>query len=382
MAEKILVVDDDVDTISYLRTLLTHQGYQVLEAENGIKALELAHSKRPDLIILDIMMPNMDGYEVARSLRRHPETALIPILMFTAKTQIEDKVAGYEAGVDIYLSKPVHPVEMQANIKALLVQKKARTGPLPGQGYLIGIVAAKGGLGVSTVALNLALAYNKKKDVKVIATELRPGQGTWAQELGLTSPDGLTQLLRTDVMDITTAAIEERLTLTPYGIRLLLASDKSKDVELVMSVPQYEAILQQLPHLSPLNVLDIGTNVLPAFDIIMNACNEMVVVIEPQPTVVNRTRLLVDELKGKGFGSSKVLNVVILHRTRADMAMSMSQVEDTLGQSVTLGIPPGPEQAYHAAINAKPLITVQPEGLVAQQFFNLAEHIAHRVPKF
>ena len=126
MPEKILIVDDDPDTVEFLRLILTRQGYQTLSAINGMQALNQAHSQQPDLIILDVMMPGLDGYEVARSLRRHPETALIPILMFTAKTQVEDKVAGYEAGVDIYLTKPIHPVELQANIKGLLDQRKAR----------------------------------------------------------------------------------------------------------------------------------------------------------------------------------------------------------------------------------------------------------------
>ncbi len=110
MAEKILIIDDDPDTIEFLTLILTRLGYQVLEARDGMEALALAHAEKPELIILDVMMPGLDGYEVARSLRRHPETALTPILMFTAKTQVEDKLAGYEAGVDIYLTKPVHPV--------------------------------------------------------------------------------------------------------------------------------------------------------------------------------------------------------------------------------------------------------------------------------
>ena len=104
MAEKILIVDDDPDTIEFLKLLLERQGYQTVAALNGMQALSVAHSEKPDLVILDVMMPDLDGFEVARSLRRHPDTALTPILMFTAKTQVEDKVAGYEAGVDIYLT--------------------------------------------------------------------------------------------------------------------------------------------------------------------------------------------------------------------------------------------------------------------------------------
>ena len=185
MADKILIIDDDPDTIEFLTLILQRLGYQVLVARDGMDALATAHSEKPDLIILDVMMPGLDGFEVARSLRRHPETALTPILMFTAKTQVEDKLAGYEAGVDIYLTKPVHPVELQANIKALLAQRKARTDMLAKRGYIIGVLGSKGGMGVSSLALNLAIIYRKKFDTGVIAAEMRPGQGSWAVDLDI-----------------------------------------------------------------------------------------------------------------------------------------------------------------------------------------------------
>src|SRR4030065_2095625 len=121
MAEKILVVDDDEDTVKFMVLMLTRLGYQVVTAPTGMQALEVAHREHPDLIILDVMMPGMDGYEVARSLRRHPETAVTPILMFTAKSKVEDKVTGYETGVNISLTTPIHPVDLQANIKSLLI---------------------------------------------------------------------------------------------------------------------------------------------------------------------------------------------------------------------------------------------------------------------
>lgn len=379
MPGKILVVDDDPDTIGFLENLLTRQGYEVIAAENGMQALELVHSNHPDLIILDVMMPNMDGYEVARSLRRHPQTALIPILMFTAKSQVEDKVAGYQSGVDIYLSKPVHPVELQANIKALILQKKAITEDTSKGGYIVGVLAAKGGLGVSTVALNLAVAYAKKTEGDVVAAELRPGQGTWAMELNLEHAEGLSNLLRMDVTEIKTTEIEKQLVPLPFGVRLLLASDRSEDFETIGATHQMEALLTQLPFVSPMVILDIGTSFHPSFDIFTELCNEIILVADPQPLPIKRTRLLVDELRDKRFGSSKVLNVVMVNRARADMSLSMSKVEEMLGQSVTLGIPPASEQAYYAAVNNKPLILVQPDGLVANQFGQLAEKIALRV---
>ena len=380
MADKILIVDDDPETIEFLRLILERQGYQTLAARNGMESLTIAHHEHPDLVILDVMMPDLDGYEVARSLRRHPETALMPILMFTAKTQVEDKVAGYEAGVDIYLTKPVHPVELQANIKALIAQKQVRRSTRVDQGYMVGVVAAKGGLGVSTTALNLAIAFHQHRKCKVIASETRPGLGTWAQELNIPQATGLVNLLGLSPMDITLFSVEEQLVNTNHGVQLLLSSNRSKDIQYANALSQYEAVLEQLPLLAPFVVMDVGTIFLPAFEIIIEKCNEMVVVTEPQPMSVKRTRPLLDDLRLKGFGSSKSMTVTTLSHARADMSLPVTKIEEELGCSVALGIPPVPEQAFFAAKNAVPLSLVQPDGLVAQQFTNLAELIAHRVP--
>lgn len=379
MVEKILVIDDDPDTIEFLTLILTRQGYEVQAAKDGMDALTQAHDLKPDMIILDVMMPGLDGYEVARSLRRHPETALTPILMFTAKTQVEDKLAGYEAGVDIYLTKPVHPVELQANIKALLVQKKARTDLLAERGYVVGVMGAKGGLGVSTVALNLAIAYHQKFDINVIAAEMRPGQGSWGQELDIVGPKGLVDLLNRNQSEITADIVDNMLVSTSYGVRLLMSSDKSADVPLANALAQFETTLEQMSTLAPLVVLDIGTNFHPAFDVLARVCNEMILITEPQPVTVNRTRLMVDELRNLGFGSGKALTVIAVHRSRAEISLSVSKIEEALKSPVALGIPPAVELSYLSSTRNLPMIILQPEGIFAQQFGALAQHLSHRV---
>ena len=126
MAEKILIIDDDVDTLRLVGLMLQRQGYEISAASNGSQGLTKALEERPDLILLDVMMPDMDGYEVTRRLRKNPVTAAIPIMMFTAKTQLDDKVTGFEVGADDYLTKPTHPTELQAHVKALLARTYTR----------------------------------------------------------------------------------------------------------------------------------------------------------------------------------------------------------------------------------------------------------------
>jgi CheY-like chemotaxis protein/MinD-like ATPase involved in chromosome partitioning or flagellar assembly len=380
MADKVLIVDDDVQTLRLVGLMLERQGYKILAANSGAQALQMAHSDRPDVIVLDVMMPDMDGYEVTRRLRKDQETANIPILMFTAKTMVEDKVSGYEAGADDYLTKPIHPAELTAHLRALLSRSKSRSLQASNErGYTIGIIAAKGGLGTSTLALNLAIAYHQKTKSEVIAAELRPGQGTWANELGNNLCDGLNNLLRMRASDISPVTVENELVRLPYGIRLLMASSRAKDSELMTAVEQLEAVVDGLPVLAKLSLLDIGTGYIPGFEMLLNHCNELMVVTEPFPATVQRTRALLDELGSKGFGRSKIMTIVSINRIRADVQLSMVQMQEMLGVPVSQVIPPAPEIAFQAANRNIPLIQMQIGGVISQQIGNLAERLIPRI---
>lgn len=380
MADKVLIVDDDVQTLRLVGLMLERQGYKILAADNGAQALRMAQAEHPDVIILDVMMPDMDGYEVTRRLRADQGTAKIPVLMFTAKTQVEDKVNGYEAGADDYLTKPIHPAELNARLRALISRSKARSEPARERGYMVGLVGAKGGVGVSTLALNLAVTYHQRTKADVIAAEMRPGHGTWSLELGLTMSSGLDNLLRMRTTDINTVTIENELARMPYGVRLLLASTRAKDARLAAATDQIEAVVDQLPYLAKMVFLDLGANCLPNFDAVINPCNEVIVVTEPYPACVQRARSLVEDLGNKGFGRSKLLTVVSINRTRADVQLSMIQMQEILGIPIAQVFPPAPEIAFQAAARNLPMVQVQIGGVISLQFLNMAERLAQRVP--
>lgn len=379
MAEKILIVDDDPDTRKFLALFLKSQGYEPLTAPDGMSALQIAHEQTPDLIILDVMMAGMDGFDVARNLRRAADTAVIPLLMFTAKAHVQDKLVGYEAGVDIYLTKPAHPVELQANIKALLSQRKARQETLVKRGYLLGVIGAKGGLGASTVALNLAIALARSIKKKVIAMETRPGQGAWREELGIVSPTGLENLLQISPGDVTPAAVEKQLVSTNFGVPLLVASNEARNEICSTSADQFTAILTNISQLADLVVIDIGTSFHPGYEGFTHLCDEIVLVTEPQPLTVRRTRHMVSDLRTRDFGSARPLTVITVNRTRAEMTMPLSKMEEVLGHNVSLGFPPATELAYLTMERSAPMVVLQPDGLIAKQFDALAEQVARHM---
>ena len=118
MGRKILVVDDDRKIVELVRLYLEKDGYRVLVAYDGLKALELARQRRPDLIVLDLMLPQLDGLDVCRILRG--EGNKVPIIMLTAKTTEEDKLVGLDLGADDYVTKPFSPRELVARVRAVL----------------------------------------------------------------------------------------------------------------------------------------------------------------------------------------------------------------------------------------------------------------------
>ncbi|HET9723324.1 MAG TPA: response regulator [Actinomycetota bacterium] len=124
MPETILVVDDDPDIARFVEVNLRSAGYDVSVASDGEQALERAAQLRPDLVLLDVMMPRIDGFEVAQRLRRNPQTANTSIIMLTAKALSTDKVLGLTAGADDYIIKPFDPIELLARVKGTLRRAK------------------------------------------------------------------------------------------------------------------------------------------------------------------------------------------------------------------------------------------------------------------
>jgi phosphate regulon transcriptional regulator PhoB len=128
MLAKVLVIDDEKDIVSLLRYHLEKSGFHCLEGMDGTTALRLVREHHPDLLILDLMLPGMDGLEICRQLRQDAATARLPILMLTAKAEEVDRVVGLEVGADDYVVKPFSPRELVARVRAILRRSQEPAG--------------------------------------------------------------------------------------------------------------------------------------------------------------------------------------------------------------------------------------------------------------
>jgi pilus assembly protein CpaE len=382
MSEKILIIDDDLDTLRLVGLMLQRQGYQISAATNGQQGLDKAFEEDPDLILLDIMMPDMDGYEVTRRLRRNPSTMETPILMFTAKTQLDDKVIGFEVGANDYLTKPTHPSELQARVKTLLSRandrKELGNGKDENQGYVIGVLGARGGLGTTSLAINLAAALHTRTKSDVIAAEMLPGQGALGLDLGATSPKGLVDLLGlTKLNEVTRDKVRDSLVGHPSGLKLLLSSDRPRDMHLINQTANYEMLIKRLAGLARFVVLDLGVGLQPFAERILPLCNETLIVIEGVPNTIIHATALIDDIAALGL-SKKNIHVVLNNRMRSDTQLPSSQVQTKLGHDILTTLTPAPELFVQATRMQTPAVVCQPESLTTRQIQKLVEFITER----
>ena len=124
--KRVLVVDDDVKTVELVKLYLNRDGYRVFTAYDGVEALRLARESHPDLIVLDLMLPGIDGLQICRTLRSESD---VPIIMLTAKTTDQDKLTGLDLGADDYVTKPFSPKELAARVRAVLRRLPGERGP-------------------------------------------------------------------------------------------------------------------------------------------------------------------------------------------------------------------------------------------------------------
>ncbi|PJF41626.1 MAG: response regulator [Chloroflexi bacterium] len=383
MAQKILVADDDIDSLKLIGLMLQRHGYEVVAASTGQQAYSRATSELPDLIILDVMMPDVNGYEVCRRLRAEEATKNIPIIMFTAKTMVDDKVAGFEAGADDYLTKPTHPAELASRVRSMLARsaQQAPAAAIPQvrsvQNPTIGFIGAKGGVGTTTVALNVGAAM-MQQGTQPIVTDIRPGMGTMALMLGIRSSGGLGNLLTKQPDDIKPDLVESAVVKHQSGLRLLLSSSRPAEARLNITSVSMATTIDRISGLSDMAIFDLGSGLSSLTFHSLERMEQIVLVVEPTGVTLRIGREIIDELENAGYGGGEQLHVVAVSRSQSAMQTSWQETEHILGREIRSIISAAPELAFQASEAGMPMVLFQPSAIVASQLNKLAEDLNAR----
>ncbi len=374
MTWRILIIDDDVDALKLIGLMLEKKGYDIDAATTGTQGLEKALEQKPDLIILDVMMPDMDGYRVAQQLRKSPETEKIPILFFTAKTSINDKISGFQAGGDDYLTKPIHPAELISRVEALL-QRSARTIAEEEQGKLVAFLPVKGGVGNSTLALNAALEFAKMRaDQKTVFVELRDGGGSTAMQVGMAGKQGVQSLLKQEGFTLTREAVEAQMIKHSSGLFILPCSARPAGIVPALTEDFVRRLLRILLTDYNFVIMDLPPRMSAIESEVLQGADYVVVSLEPNKIVMNLAEEMLSALEEINVGRNKI-GLVVVYRAPAATATSRKTIEEKFNQEIMGNIPPVPDLATESWDRGLPLVVMQTQSLVAQQVRMIVESI-------
>lgn len=369
MAKRILVVDDDPTALRLIGYSLQQEGYDVLTAANGLDGLAQARQLHPDVVILDIMMPDLDGFEVCRRLRADPATRRLPVLMLTAKGQVADKVAGFRAGADDYLVKPADPGELVARVAALLTRASyAETK----EARVFAFTGAKGGVGTTTAAVNAAVLMAKGGH-NVALAEFRNTFGTACLQLNLRPRVSLGHLFR-ERDTRTGREIVGALMSHPSGLKVL-AGPQQPEEYLELTPAMVSSVLDALRHSSEIVVLDLPVVFSSAWREAVERSDFIVLVTEQDPTSLAAAKMLLLLLKGFGVSPSNVGGLIV-HRARSSTEMSALQISNFLELGLLGVIPSAPEECASAARLGSPVVLAQPTTSISQAFAQVAERLS------
>jgi len=360
MSQRILAVDDDADVPTLIRLLLKRYGIEVIEARSGAEALGFLAHDLPDLVILDVMMPEMDGYEVCRHIRADPRMAHLPVVMLTARTLLESRVEAFRAGADDYVTKPVHAAELVARLQAIL--EHSASGPVHKEGRAISVLGARGGVGATTLAVNLALALAAQ--ARTILTDLEVG-GMAAAHLGLNPPHGLNNLLTLEADAIDPANVEAVLTPHPSGLRLLAAADGPVDSARV------GAVFNRLLSLCDVCVFDLGAGLSQIARTIAQHSHDFILVLDSDRVGLMQVHRVMHGLNEARLPHA-ALKLVWINRLGLSAENAQSAIRASLGHDPVAIIGPAANAMYDAIEQGQPLLVSQPDHPAAVQMRALA----------
>lgn len=373
MTAKILIVDDDPELLRLIGVALKRAGYKPIAAQTAEDALNKVRSQAPDLIILDVMLPGVSGIELCRKLRSQSSSTSLPIIMLSARAQVEDKIEGLEAGADDYLTKPISPKEMVARVASQLQRvERLRSVASAGRGQVIGFLGAKGGVGTTTMALNVAFALALKEQ-KVVVAEFRPHFGTFSVQLGHEPSETLQGLIADGSGPLHERAIRAHLITDPIGVDVLYGPNDS-DALLAIEAEQAEQLVDGLARLAETVIIDFAGNFSPATEAALRRCDHVVLVTRPEEDSLIAGRKVLDLIKNWGIRRG-VVDAVVVNHVQLAMGLNVEQAQEELDCPIIGVIPPAADACALVHRRGRPLLVSQPNNQAVNSIKQVADRI-------
>jgi pilus assembly protein CpaE len=397
-AYKILVVDDHPETLNIIQRVLQQQGYNVLGARSGFRGLTLAESENPDLVMLDGMMPEMDGWEVCRRLRKMPNMAGVPIIMFTAVDEAEQKLAGFDAGADDYLTKPTEPTELVERVKAILdnrppkaaaetrlydpatkknKRKTNASAPLtatmtfPSSGQVTAVLGARGGAGATTLAISLASSLAKiGRSTTLLDLDLV--QGHIALYLSQKHEQGLNNIL-TAPESSWSQSVEAEIYQYNKHLHLLLTHTGPENESLSLQPEQTQNLLQPLIKPSHNLIIDCGHELTAVIESVLAQANQIIVCLRPERVALANARQLLKHLHAIISAETQIRAVIF--DFSGQMNIPHTSLEKFLNHPLTAILPVSPAEMNQAVNKSIPLVQLNPQAKASILIRQIAQQL-------
>jgi CheY-like chemotaxis protein/MinD-like ATPase involved in chromosome partitioning or flagellar assembly len=369
MESKILIVDDQAMMLKLIGHTLQQDGYNIVTAMTGAEALQKIQSEQPELVILDLMLPDMSGIDVCHRIRQVLHLTDLPIIILSGQTELSAKIQGLEAGADEYVTKPVDPKEMAARVKSLLARtqrlRQVMVAPATQrsrQGKIVAVIGAKGGVGTTTVVANLVTGL-LMRNYKSIAVELRPYFGTLARHFGIQPTSTLNDLLELTAKAINEQQISARLQSNSNGVQLLAGPQQLKGYREAQA-EQVEALLKCLVHMTEYVVVDLPHMPSVANRSTLRAAHTIVIVVEPEASCVASAQALIELLQAWTI-SPTIIKLVSVNRIQSVQTISAAELERSIDCELLGTVTAAPDMAVVALNMGTPMMSYAPTSLVA-----------------
>lgn len=346
---RILVVDDEPINHELVGRALESLGAQLEFASNGNEGITKAHTFKPDAIISDVMMPDLSGYDLTRTLRRESQFADIPILILTAQSDLQDKLQAFEAGADDHLTKPFEGAELLARISRLIRRSEASKAQHEAQihlGRMIAVHSLRGGTGSSTLAVNLGIALASLWS-STILLDLTMTSGQVALMLNKTLRRTWTDIATYDPAELDIDILNSAIDTHESGLAFIAAPTLPAEATpvqpetignaLQLLRQNYEYIVADLPH----DFSDITLQALDTSDAILT-------VASPDMSSVRAAFAALDTYKKLGYPKEKLK--IILNATFPRSGLPKDKIESALGMQTSIVVP-YTESLFVEAIN-------------------------------
>ena len=380
-ATKVLVVDDDLNIQRVLVFTLKQEGFEVHVASDGETGVEMAKSVAPDLILMDVAMPKLDGYAATQRIRAAEEGRRVPIIMLTSEADVEQRVKGLRAGADDDIVKPFHPLELIARIKALLTGLGASQSKTEAEtavrGRLCLFYGAKGGVGTTTIAINtgIALARQLKRRVSLIDANLQFGDLRVFLDLGL---DNASIVNAINEPDLDAELLKSLVVSHHTGIELLLGPPNPESADIVVERARADSaalsnILGLMRRAYDYTLVDTAKTIddfnLQLFD----EADVIFVVMTADLSCLKNVRLVLETMDSLGYPRDKVQ--LVLNRSNAYTGINVDNAESALGRKITYQVINEYRGAISALNSGEPFLSSRPDGPLGQSVATFAREL-------